>query len=187
MTQYGRTARKRSVSKTGIPVAVSKKEFRELRALLLAASAILAVFSLLNLLAVRVLAHTPAARTLAVLMLSKGALPILFLCAAVALWAFNAGWEAGLPTDEALLQTGEDLPDPVAVKRRTLLGMRFFLFAVSAFLAASAWFMISTAANTPYLGVLSPAAHFLLNRTPWLLLFLCFYSCYQAVTVTVKK
>ena len=183
MTQYGRTVRKRSVSKTGIPVAVSKKEFRELRALLLAASAILAVFSLLNLLAVRVLAHTPAARSLAVLMLSKGALPILFLCAAVALWAFNAGWEAGSPAP----QSGKDLPDPVAVKRRILLGMRFFLFVVSAFLAASAWFMISTAANTPYLGVLSPAAHFLLNRTPWLLLFLCFYSCYQAVTVTVKK
>ena len=183
MTQYGRSVQKRSVGKLGATATVSRKEFSQLRALLLAASAILASFALMNLLAVRTLAHTPAARTLAVLMLSKGALPILFLCATVALWAFNAGWEAGSPAP----QTGKDLPDPVAVKRRTLLGMRFFLFAVSAFLAASAWFMISTAANTPYLGVLSPAAHFLLNRTPWLLLFLCFYSCYQAVTVTVKK
>ena len=181
MTQYGRSVQKRSVGKLGATATVSRKEFSQLRALLLAASAVLASFALMNLLAVRTLAHTPAARTLAVLMLSKGALPILFLCATVALWAFNAGWEAGSP------QPGEGLSDPVLVKRRTLLGMRFFLLVVSAFLAASAWFMVSAAVNTPYLGVLSPAAHFLLNRTPWLLLFLCFYSCYQAVTVTVKK
>lgn len=191
MNSYGRLVGKAPSRQGSNMAAVGKKEFFELRALLVAASFLLALFAVMNLFVANSIPGVQASRSVAGQFLTKGAIPILFLCILSALRAASATYEACGPHGQLpsgiSLQPCHEMPDPVLTDRKALRDIRVCLFLLAALLAATAWFMISMAVSVPYLRYLAPVADLLFNRSPWLLMFLCFLCCFRSATITVKK